>query len=478
MKHSRRPLTVAAAVLGIVTMLGGAGAGTATAGSARPDRPGRPAQAARPPACVAPDPQKPPEKPTPATDSTVAQAYYCIFSNYYSGPVLDSRTLLVPAFSEITRELQRRGIDQPDAALPALTGRKDTDWAVFSKVYQRIARSLPGDEARAAIADAAVQAMVDALGDNHARWFNELLEETADFGWTVSAAYGPGELDPLAKAPTYINGIAPGSPAEQAGLRLGDEVLAVDGVPLYVNGTLNEGVLSTLLVYRAGATAKLTVHRPATGRTFTVTVTSRTYEPPRPAVTSKLVDGNLAEVSLPGFSPDLVDDVLEAIQKLRDQTVLRGVILDLRGNLGGSPEARSKLLGALAHNEIVSYWCDVREKCTPNRTDDSVELLHLPVVVLVDHRCASACDAFASAVKDLELGQLVGTRTAGVVSGAANHFLLNNNTLLMLPKYHEIGANREIVNTIGVPPDHYAPTTAEDLSAGRDPALAKAISLL
>jgi carboxyl-terminal processing protease len=65
----------------------------------------------------------PPLKQTTVT--TLGQAYYCIFANYYGGPVLDGRTLLRTAFVGFTQELQRRGQDQPTATMPALTGDRD-----------------------------------------------------------------------------------------------------------------------------------------------------------------------------------------------------------------------------------------------------------------------------------------------------------------------------------------------------------------
>jgi carboxyl-terminal processing protease len=462
--HRWRPLAV---VLAAAATLVGAGVGTAGTETAGRERP---------PACAPPAEGQQPPPQTPATVTTIGQAYYCIFDNYYSGPVLDSRTLLVPAFAALTQEMQRRGFDQADATLPALTGRKDADWAAFSKVYQRIANALPDDAARAAIAAAAIQAMVDELDDNHARWLSTFNQNLV--GLTLSTIVGPGDVDPAATDPAYINGIAPGGPAEVAGLKLGDEILAANGVPLYLNGVLNEGVLSSLLNIQPGTVVEFTARRPVTGETFTATVTAAAHEGPRRGVESRLVDGDIAYVSLPGFNPETANQVLAAIAALRAQTELRGVILDLRGNGGGSPQAVSTLLGALTHGKITSYWCDVRGKCTPNRTDDSVELLNLPFVALTDRRCASACDSFTSSVKDLELGTLVGTRTAGAVSGPGQGYLLNNGTGLTLPKYHEIGANKEVVNTIGVAPDHYAPTTAADLSAGRDPGLTKAVSIL
>ncbi|MGS2641383.1 S41 family peptidase, partial [Streptosporangium sp. G12] len=99
-------------------------------------------------------------------------------------------------------------------------------------------------------------------------------------------------------------------------------------------------------------------------------------------------------------------------------------------------------------------------------------------VVLTDRGCASACEHFSSAVKDLRLGQLAGTRTAGLVSGPAQPYLLANNTLLSFPTRHHLGPDREVIDKIGVPPDHHVPLTPTDAAAGRDPALAKALALL
>ncbi|NUT95128.1 MAG: PDZ domain-containing protein [Saccharothrix sp.] len=464
----KRTFTAGAAVLAVAVTLFGVAAGTPSA-----DEQAEAAQ--RPPACARPDPDQPPT-PGPTTVTTVGQAYYCVLDNYYGGPVLDSRDLLVPAFAALTQELQRRGLDQPHATLPALTGRKDADWAAFAKLYRRIADALPDDEARKAVGFAAIGAMVESLHDNHARFLSGFVANL--YGLDLSAIVGPGDIDPVSAAPAYVNRLNPGGPADKAGVKLGDEVLSINGTPLYSNGFLNEGVLKSLTAGGPGSSAEFTIHRPATGETLTLTATAAPSPPNRPGVTSRLVDGNIAYVSLPGFVPELADQVLAAIADLRKTVQLRGVVLDLRGNGGGSPEAVSKLLGALAHDKITSYWCDVKGKCTPNRTNDSVELLNVPFVALTDRRCASACDSFSSAVKDLKLGTLVGTRTAGAVSGPGEPFALDNGTALMLPRFHEIAANKEVVNTIGVAPDHYAPLTAADLSAGRDPGLDKAVSLL
>jgi carboxyl-terminal processing protease len=127
---------------------------------------------------------------------------------------------------------------------------------------------------------------------------------------------------------------------------------------------------------------------------------------------------------------------------------------------------------------VWSYDCDVTGHCTANHTGTVTPLLHLPLAVLTDRNCASACDAFAGAVKDLRLGTLIGTRTAGIVAGPANVYELDDGRLLGLPSLHELGALHEIINGIGVAPDYYLPLTAADLSTGRDAGIAKALTLL
>ena len=157
---------------------------------------------------------------------------------------------------------------------------------------------------------------------------------------------------------------------------------------------------------------------------------------------------------------------------------LRGLILDLRGNGGGSPAEVSRLLGAFTHGAAYAYDCDVHGSCPATYTGTDVPLLHLPLVVLTDRNCASACDAFSGAVKDLRLGTLVGTRTAGIVAAPAAPYLLDDASLIILPAKHELSADHELINGIGVAPDYYLPLTAHDLSTGHDPDIAKALTLL
>jgi len=232
--------------------------------------------------------------------------------------------------------------------------------------------------------------------------------------------------------------------------------------------------------YPQNQPVRLTLRRPATGRTWAVTLKPAVFSPLRAATmgTSRLLNGDVAYVQVPAFGPGEAVAVLNAIARMRRDHALRGIILDLRVNAGGDPGQVAALLGAFVHGKAWSYSCDASGACTPNYVDDAIPLLHLPLVVLTGRDCPSACDAFSGAVKDLRLGTLIGTRTAGIVAGPNAGYVLNDNSVLIMPSQHQLSADHEIINGIGVASDYYLPITAQDLSAGPDPDIAKALALL
>ncbi|MGV9302090.1 S41 family peptidase [Nonomuraea sp. NPDC003727] len=481
----RRLVAVALAVAGATTLTPGAGAVTVTPGAAQVARTGQDA-----PACTAvngPPGRTAPTRPT--TITTIEQAYHCVFAHYYGGEKLDNRLLLTAAFAGFARELERRGLDAPEATMPALSGDRHKDWAAFAAVYSRVTGALPADDTvRQSLAAATMNAMVDRLADNHARWARTQVHPDAGpgtsygLGIVTSPSMGLIQNAPhQALAPLYVRTVT-GGPAAGKGLRPGDVIESVNGAPPFAGGVLSTGATAQLFpAYPDSRPVRIKLRRPATGRTWTVTLTPALFTPDAEAsrmVTAKAVRGDIAYVKLAGFGMRSADTVLKAIDDVGKGTTPRGVVLDLRGNRGGSPEEAARLVSAWVHGKVTAYHCDVDGDCLTSPTVDSVPLLDLPLVVLTDRDCGSACDHFAAAVKDLEAGTLVGTRTGGIVSGAAAPYLLDDNSLLLLPGRRHLGPDREVVDGSGVAPDHYVPLTAEDVSAGKDPGLALALALL
>jgi len=437
----------------------------------------------QPPPCSAnPPPVAPPLHPTTVT--TIGQAYYCVFAHYYAGPVLDDRVLLAGAFAGFTQELDQLGLDQADATMPALTGHRDSDWAAFAAVYRKVTSQLPASPAqRQELAAATMTSMTASLDNNHAGWSYPAPppgDVPGDLGIMTSPAPPLAQTAPQeALPPLFITAVLPGSPAASHGLRPGDIIVLVDGAPPFTGGVISHGVMNLLFgPYPAPGRVTVQLHRPATGRTWTVTLTPTLYQAAPPPISAKLLTGDIAYVQLAGFFPGAADQVIEAVQNMAWNEKLHGLILDVRGNGGGAPPEVSRLLGAFIHGAAYAYDCDVHGSCPATYTDSSAPLLHLPLVVLTDRNCASGCDAFSGAVKDLRLGTLIGTRTAGIVAAPAAPYLLDDASLIILPARHELSARHELINGIGVAPDYYLPLTAQDLSTGHDPDIAKALTLL
>ncbi|MFF5112108.1 S41 family peptidase [Streptosporangium sp. NPDC000509] len=443
-------------------------------------------QAGTPGATVCTRPSGAPEAETATTIDVIEQAYFCILGNHYSGATLDARSLLRAGFAALTQELNREGHDLPEATMPALTGDRKADWATFETAYRTITNQVPGLRDKTAVVT--LEAIVAALDDNHARWAHDVKRhpdhyDGDGYGLGLETNVNGSQVsgDPgTAVGPLFVTGVQGGA-ARAAALRPGDLIESINGSAPFIDGEPTPAITALYPEYPQARPVRLRLLRQTTGRRWTATLKPGLYQRDPDSlqvVRSQLLEGDIAQVRMTGFTPDSADRVLRAVSRLRKGRTLTGIVLDLRGNGGGSPAEAVRLLSAFVHGKVTAYQCTVDGECETTRTDDTVELLDLPLVVLTDRGCASACEHFSSAVKDLRIGRLVGTRTAGVISGPAQPYLLANNTLLSLPARHHLGPNREVIDRIGVPPDHHVPLTPEDAAAGHDPALAKALTLL
>jgi len=351
----------------------------------------------QPPPCSANPPQEaPPLHPTTVT--TIGQAYYCIFAHYYAGPVVDDRVLLAAAFAGFTQELDQLRMDQPDATMPALTGHRDSDWDAFAAVYQKVTGQLPASPAqRQELAAATMTAMVASLG--------------AAAAVHHRGAAGIPRRQPRAATRGHHR-LRQRRPAvhRRHHLRRGDEP-AVRPLPAARPGL------------GAAAAARHRPHLDSDPDTRALPAAPSACgirEAAERRHRLRAAARVLPRRGRPGAAGDT-------------GARLRGVILDLRGNGGGSPAEVSTLLGAFTHGTAYAYDCDVHGNCPATRTGTGVPLLHLPLVVLTDR---------------------------------------------ILPARHELSAGRELINGIGVAPDYYVPLTAHDLSTGHDPDITKALTLL
>ncbi|MGE5289783.1 MAG: PDZ domain-containing protein [Micromonosporaceae bacterium] len=176
-----------------------------------------------------------------------------------------------------TRDSSAAGPGLPSTQSP-LTGNRTSDWAAFAAVYQQVTNRLPAGLAlRQQVAAAAMTGMVASLHDNHAQWGypqqppGSTRTDAYGIGIRTSpavplAANAPGEALP----PLFVTVVAPRSPAARHGVRPGDIITAVNGAPPFIDGVVSPGVINLLgQQYPQHQTMRITLRRPATGRTQT-----------------------------------------------------------------------------------------------------------------------------------------------------------------------------------------------------------------
>jgi carboxyl-terminal processing protease len=313
--------------------------------------------------------------------------------------------------------------------------------------------------------------MVDALGDEHSSYMDP--DQTQRLNTVLEGEYeGIGaEVDPTAEYLTIVTPF-PNSPAEKAGLRPGDQVIAVDGDDM-------TGIDGNLVVRRvlgpAGSKVVLTILREGTPEPFDVEITRAKIV--MPTLESRMLDGNIAYVRLYGFGEKSASDLRNALEDLLAQEPV-GLIFDLRNNGGGLLSAAVDVSSEFLEDKVVviqEFGDGSRETLSTNGRGVATEI---PLVVLVNEGSASASEIVAGAIQDYGRGQLVGMTTYGKGSVQLPLELRDDQGIVRVTIARWLTPNERQIHQAGLEPDVPVELTVEDFDAGRDPQLDKAVELL
>ncbi len=341
-------------------------------------------------------------------------------------------------------------------------------WQAWDIVHQLYVDQPVNDEK---MMQGAIKGMMESLGDQHSSYMDPDQYEQANI--PLEGEYeGIGAwVDTNSKYLTIVSPI-PGSPAEKAGLKPGDQIIAVDGEDM-------TGIDGNLVIRRvlgpAGTRVTLTILREGVAEPFDVTLVRAKII--LPSVTSKMLDGNIAYVQLLNFGDKTTTELRTQLMDLLNQKPV-GLILDLRNNGGGALvtaiDVASEFIdeGVIMYEEYGDGSRDVyRAKPGGLATD-------IPLVVLVNEGSASASEIVAGAIQDHGRGPLVGTTTFG--KGSVQNWipLVNNQGAVRVTIARWYTPNGRTIHEVGLEPEYVVELTEEDLAAGRDPQLDKAIDLL
>jgi len=301
----------------------------------------------------------------------------------------------------------------------------------------------------------------------------------------LRAMSGPGFDAPMIRRglghPQVVGDVVRGSPAERAGVMPG-WVLMKNGISVTADGahyTAEFLRLDPESSRSTESTGQLRLETLTTQAQLEAYVTARTtpleFELEQLAAPAEFevrrLPGDVTYVRFDRFETlELVGKAIDAI----DSAGPAGLILDLRHNYGGRQLHLNRVAGALLGGDAVlgtQRAANSSGTLTGWRFGSHYEG---PLVVLVGPTTASAAEITAAAVQDLKRGKLIGRVTNGSVM-AGQWFDLPDGGRMMLPTSDFVRGDGRRIEGAGVEPDIWVLPTLEDVRAGRDPALERAL---
>ena len=197
-----------------------------------------------------------------------------------------------------------------------------------------------------------------------------------------------------------------GGPGEQAGLKKGDVIKAVDGADVTDKETSD---IASMVRDSEKASVMLTIQRENEEKPRDVKVEIRDVE--IQTVSHEMLSGDTGYIRISEFSEVTSDQYKKAFADLKDQG-MKKLVVDLRDNPGGLLTAVCGVLRQILPEGLIVYTEDKNGKREEETCDGKNELT-MPLAVLVNGNSASASEIFAGAVKDYGIGTIVGTTTYG-----------------------------------------------------------------
>lgn len=197
-----------------------------------------------------------------------------------------------------------------------------------------------------------------------------------------------------------------GGPGEQAGLKKGDVIKAVDGADVTDKETSD---IASMVRDSEKDSVMLTIQRENEEKTRDVKVEIRDVE--IQTVSHEMLSEDTGYIRISEFSEVTSDQYKKAFADLKDQG-MKKLVVDLRDNPGGLLTAVCGVLRQILPEGLIVYTEDKNGK-REEETCDGKNKLDMPLAVLVNGNSASASEIFAGAVKDYGIGTIVGTTTYG-----------------------------------------------------------------
>lgn len=336
--------------------------------------------------------------------------------------------------------------EDPDAAEAANAKVPLDEIRRFVTVYNAIRQAYVDPVDDHALMRAAIRGLLLDL-DPHSAYMEK--SDAEQFDEQTRGSYdGVGlELQQLPDGSLRIVAPLDDSPADRAGLRSGDRIIAIDGKLLRAGQ--NDG--SEPLRGVAGSKVTVKIVRAGKPAPFDVTLTRATIR--TASVRARMLAPGYGYIRISSFQASTADEFVKQLDALQQKEPLRGLVLDLRSNPGGLLVSAVQIADELLDRGII-VTTRGRESIGNSRFDATPgDRLHgAPVVVLVDAGSASASEVLAGALHDNHRARVVGSRTFG--KGSVQTVLpLDNGDSVKITTARYFTPSGHSIQALGIVPD-------------------------
>ncbi len=324
---------------------------------------------------------------------------------------------------------------------------------------------------RTAVTDAILSSYVEALGDRYSTYRTSELYDSYNedisgefVGIGVSVIYDYTEMS------IYVSEAIVDSPAQRAGIRGGDYIVAVDGKR--VSESDYNDIIAAIRG-EVGTSVRVTVLRGEDEITFEI-IRERIVET---TVSYELMDNGIGYIRITGFKDNTDEQFIEALSALENQNAT-SIIFDLRGNPGGTLDSVTNMISYLVPNgTVIASFSAYKDTVYANEEVD--HSLSLPSVVICNENTASAGELFTSALRDYDdMGLLecttVGTTTFGKGIMQSSLPFTDHSAITLTVAFYNPPSGVNYHN-IGITPDF---TVELDVESESDAQLEYALSYL
>ncbi|MFA5355167.1 MAG: S41 family peptidase [Candidatus Paceibacterota bacterium] len=316
----------------------------------------------------------------------------------------------------------------------------------------------------------AIEGMVNSLEDPYTVFMTP--EDTQIFLEDVSGSFeGVGmEIDVKDNQLQVISPLE-GTPAQAVGLMPGDKIMTIDGES--TAGITTNGAVKKIRG-EAGTQVVLGIYRDNWKETRDIAITREVIV--IPSLKLELRNDGIAYIQLYQFSEAAFYGFREAAMDILNSDADR-IILDLRNNPGGYLEVAQDIAGWFIDRGDTVVIEDFGDRQETYESNGNANLKPYPIVILINEGSASASEILAGALKDVNGSALIGATSFGKGSVQILE-TLSGETSLKVTVAKWLTPAGEMIHGVGLEPDIKVEMTEEDVKAGRDPQLDKAIEII